>query len=99
MAARSGPIQRLIALCARRRGLTLLTIAAAFVWGVASLRQTPLDALPDLSDVQVIVFSEWPVGEPGPGRGTSHVADLPRVLRDGSARRERAVISGSRSST
>jgi Cu(I)/Ag(I) efflux system membrane protein CusA/SilA len=64
MAERSGPVARLIALCAQQRGLTLLAIAAAFVWGVASLRQTPLDALPDLSDVQVIVFSEWPGQSP-----------------------------------
>jgi Cu(I)/Ag(I) efflux system membrane protein CusA/SilA len=57
-------VARLIALCAERRGLTLLAIAAAFAWGVASLTRTPLDALPDLSDVQVIVFSEWPGQSP-----------------------------------
>jgi Cu(I)/Ag(I) efflux system membrane protein CusA/SilA len=55
-----GPVAGLIAACARNRGLTLLLVAAAAVYGAWSLRQTPLDALPDLSDVQVIVFTEWP---------------------------------------
>jgi Cu(I)/Ag(I) efflux system membrane protein CusA/SilA len=64
MDARPGPIARTIAACAARPGLTVLAVAAAFAWGVASLRQTPLDALPDLSDVQVIVFSEWPGQSP-----------------------------------
>ncbi len=59
-----GPIARLIGLCARNRGLTLLGVAAAFAWGVFSLRATPLDAIPDLSDVQVIVWAEWPGRSP-----------------------------------
>jgi Cu(I)/Ag(I) efflux system membrane protein CusA/SilA len=37
----------------------LATIAVAFA-GVYSLRQTPLDAIPDLSDVQVIVYTQFP---------------------------------------
>ena len=57
-------IARLIAACARNRGLTLLAVAAAFAWGVYALARTPLDAIPDLSDVQVIVFTEWPGQSP-----------------------------------
>jgi len=66
---RTGLIARLIALSARNRVLTLLGVAAAFAWGVFSLRATPLDAIPDLSDVQVIVWAEWP------GRGPDLVED------------------------
>ncbi len=55
----TGPIARLIAGCARNRGLTILAVVAATAWGVWALRATPLDAIPDLSDVQVIVFTEW----------------------------------------
>ncbi|HEX5065100.1 MAG TPA: CusA/CzcA family heavy metal efflux RND transporter [Myxococcota bacterium] len=62
--ARPGFVARLIAACAARRGLTLLGVAAALAWGFVSLRATPLDALPDLSDTQVIVFSEWPGQSP-----------------------------------
>jgi Cu(I)/Ag(I) efflux system membrane protein CusA/SilA len=59
-AAPRGPIAWLIAACARRPGLTALLVAASAALGVWSLRQVPLDAIPDLSDVQVIVFTEWP---------------------------------------
>jgi Cu(I)/Ag(I) efflux system membrane protein CusA/SilA len=38
-------------------------------WGIFAIGRTPLDAIPDLSDVQVIVFTEWP------GRGPSLVED------------------------
>jgi len=55
-----GPIAWLIAACARHPGLTALLVAASAAWGVWSLRHVPLDAIPDLSDVQVIVYTEWP---------------------------------------
>ncbi len=59
-----GAIARLIAACARNRGITILLVAASALWGVYALRNAPLDAIPDLSDVQVIVFSEWPGRSP-----------------------------------
>ena len=55
---------RVIAACARQRGLTVLLVAAAALLGARALQQAPLDALPDLSDVQVIVFTEWPGRSP-----------------------------------
>jgi copper/silver efflux system protein len=54
-----GPIAGVIAACARRPWLTILTVAALALWGFWALRNGPLDAIPDLSDVQVIVFTEW----------------------------------------
>ncbi len=59
-----GPVARLIALCAGNRLLTLLFVAAAGAWGFVALSRTPLDAIPDLSDVQVIVYTEWPGRSP-----------------------------------
>lgn len=56
---RHGLIARLIATCARRPFFTILCVVAASVWGWISLQRAPLDAIPDLSDVQVIVFTEW----------------------------------------
>lgn len=64
-----GLVGGLIALCARNPFLTVLLAAAMAVWGGYALRQAPLDAIPDLSDVQVIVFTEWP------GRGPDLVED------------------------
>jgi len=52
-------IARIIAWCAKNRLATLLLVGLATAWGILSLRNTALDAVPDLSDVQVIVFSEW----------------------------------------
>jgi Cu(I)/Ag(I) efflux system membrane protein CusA/SilA len=52
-------IQRIIEFCARNRLLVLVFAAAAIVEGVYCLRRVPLDAIPDLSDTQVIVYSRW----------------------------------------
>lgn len=57
-------IGRVIAASAKNRFLTLLFVAAMALWGVFSLKNGPLDAIPDLSDVQVIVFTEWPGQSP-----------------------------------
>jgi Cu(I)/Ag(I) efflux system membrane protein CusA/SilA len=56
---RGGPVASIIAASARRPFLTILLVAAFTAWGWVSLRRAPLDAIPDLSDVQVIVFTEW----------------------------------------
>ena len=56
---RLGFIARIIAASARSPLVVILLVVAATAWGVVSLRQAPLDAIPDLSDVQVIVFTEW----------------------------------------
>jgi Cu(I)/Ag(I) efflux system membrane protein CusA/SilA len=52
-------LARLIEACARRPLLVLLSVGLLTLWGILALRSTPLDALPDLSDTQVIVFTEW----------------------------------------
>jgi Cu(I)/Ag(I) efflux system membrane protein CusA/SilA len=54
-----GLIARVIAASAARPWLTILGVLALTFWGYFSLRRAPLDAIPDLSDVQVVVFSEW----------------------------------------
>jgi Cu(I)/Ag(I) efflux system membrane protein CusA/SilA len=54
-----GPIARLIDVSARKR-LVVFTLAAVLAgWGVWSAQHSQLDALPDLSDTQVIVATEW----------------------------------------
>ncbi len=59
--AQSGPgwIARLIAASAHRPFVVILGVVAMTAWGWVSLQRAPLDAIPDLSDVQVIVFTEW----------------------------------------
>jgi len=53
-------IARLIRLCIANRLLVLLVVAAIAAWGLWAMLQTPLDAIPDLSDVQVIIRTTYP---------------------------------------
>ncbi|KUZ99793.1 cation transporter [Burkholderia ubonensis] len=53
-------IARLIRWSIRNRFLVLLATVLVAAWGVYSLKQTPLDALPDLSDTQVIIKASYP---------------------------------------
>ncbi|MGA2963922.1 MAG: CusA/CzcA family heavy metal efflux RND transporter [Candidatus Korobacteraceae bacterium] len=52
-------IDRLIDISARNRGVVILLVAAAVVAGWWSMKGLPLDATPDLSETQVIVYSRW----------------------------------------
>ncbi len=61
---RPSPLESLIEFSARNWLLTILLTAVAAFWGYRSLLNSPLDAIPDLSDVQVIVFTEWPGRSP-----------------------------------
>jgi len=52
-------VRKLIELALRNRFIVLLFAGGLFVWGIYSIRQNPIDAIPDLSENQVIVFTEW----------------------------------------
>ncbi|MBN22447.1 MAG: CusA/CzcA family heavy metal efflux RND transporter [Bdellovibrionaceae bacterium] len=54
-------IIKIIEFCSKNRTLTLLLMLAALVGGWFSMKQIPIDAIPDLSDTQVIVYSKWNV--------------------------------------
>jgi Cu(I)/Ag(I) efflux system membrane protein CusA/SilA len=53
-------LNHLIVWSVRRRGFVLGATLALALGGVWALLRTPVDATPDLSDVQVIVMTEWP---------------------------------------
>jgi Cu(I)/Ag(I) efflux system membrane protein CusA/SilA len=57
--SRPGVIGHIIAASARNPLLVILIVAGLGAWGWISLRRAPLDAIPDLSDAQVIIFTEW----------------------------------------
>ncbi len=57
-------IERLIEKSARNPVLVVLCVALLIAWGLWAVLQVPLDAIPDLSDVQVIVYTEWPGRSP-----------------------------------
>src|SRR6476659_1515909 len=52
-------ITRLIELSLRNRGLVIALYLGLAAWGYWALLRTPIDAIPDLSENQVIVFTDW----------------------------------------
>ncbi|TVP75708.1 MAG: efflux RND transporter permease subunit [Gemmatimonadales bacterium] len=57
-------LERVIAASVANRGLVLLLAVALVGAGIWAVRTTPMDAIPDLSDVQVIVQTDWPEQAP-----------------------------------
>ena len=55
----AGPIEQVIEFSAHNKFLVLTVVAAAMIGAVWSLKNIPLDAIPDLSDTQVIIYSRW----------------------------------------
>jgi Cu(I)/Ag(I) efflux system membrane protein CusA/SilA len=53
-------LSKIIEWSGRNRFLVLLATLFIVIWGVFAVLRTPIDALPDLSDVQVIVYTEYP---------------------------------------
>jgi Cu(I)/Ag(I) efflux system membrane protein CusA/SilA len=62
-------INRLIELSLRNRSIVVALYLGLAAWGWWALGATPIDAIPDLSDNQVIVFTDWP------GHGPQEVED------------------------
>ena len=53
-------LERLIDWSIRNKFLVILATALVALGGIYAVEQTPLDAIPDLSDVQVIIYTEYP---------------------------------------
>lgn len=62
-------VHRIIEWSLRNRFIVLVMAIALFAWGFFSVRKNPIDAIPDLSENQVIVFTEWM------GRGPQLIED------------------------
>ncbi|MFN3477370.1 MAG: efflux RND transporter permease subunit, partial [Candidatus Methylomirabilales bacterium] len=62
-------IDRLIESSLRNRFLVIAFYVAVAAWGIWALQKTPIDAIPDLSENQVTVFTDWP------GRSPQEVED------------------------
>jgi Cu(I)/Ag(I) efflux system membrane protein CusA/SilA len=52
-------MEKLIEFVVNNKFMVILVTVIIIAWGVYSLINTPIDAIPDLSDVQVIIISEW----------------------------------------
>jgi len=62
-------VHRIIEWSLRNRFIVLLLSAGLFTWGFFAVKKNPIDAIPDLSENQVIVFTEWM------GRGPQLIED------------------------
>ena len=54
-----GFVEKIIGFSAHNKFLVLILVAAATLAAVWCLKNIPLDAIPDLSDTQVIIYSRW----------------------------------------
>ena len=52
-------VNKLIELSLRNRYIVLTLAIGLLVWGIYNIQRNPVDAIPDLSENQVIVFTEW----------------------------------------
>ncbi len=57
-------ISKIIEYSARNKFIIFLLVFFLSAWGYWALKNTPLDAIPDLSDTQVIIYTEWPGRSP-----------------------------------
>lgn len=62
-------VHRIIEWSLRNRFIVLLLVTGLFVWGIFAVKNNPIDAIPDLSENQVIVYTEWM------GRGPQLIED------------------------
>lgn len=52
-------VHRIIEWSLHNRWIVLLLATGLFVWGIFAVKKNPIDAIPDLSENQVIVYTEW----------------------------------------
>ena len=52
-------VHRIIEWSLKNRFIVLVLASGLFIWGIISVKKNPIDAIPDLSENQVIVFTEW----------------------------------------
>jgi len=57
-------INAIIATCLKNRFLVLSAFALAIIFGFSAIKNTPIDAIPDIGELQVIVYAEWPGRSP-----------------------------------
>jgi Cu(I)/Ag(I) efflux system membrane protein CusA/SilA len=52
-------VQKIIELALRNKLVVIICAIGLFAWGIFAVKENPIDAIPDLSENQVIVFTEW----------------------------------------
>ena len=57
-------INKIIEGCLKNRFLVIAAFVLVLIFGVSSMKNTPVDAIPDIGELQVIVYADWPGRSP-----------------------------------
>jgi len=57
-------INKIIEICLKNRFLVIATFVFLILWGFNSMKDTPIDAIPDIGELQVLVYADWPGRSP-----------------------------------
>ncbi|MFC1808065.1 efflux RND transporter permease subunit, partial [Candidatus Omnitrophota bacterium] len=57
-------INKIIEICLRNRFLVIAAFTLIIVWGIYSMNDIPVDAIPDIGELQIIVYADWPGRSP-----------------------------------
>ncbi|MFC1699677.1 efflux RND transporter permease subunit [Candidatus Omnitrophota bacterium] len=57
-------INKLIEICLKNRFLVIAAFAFLVIGGFSAIKQTPIDAIPDIGELQIIVYADWPGRSP-----------------------------------
>lgn len=57
-------LDKIIEICLKNRILIISTFILIIIWGIFSIKNTAIDAIPDIGELQVIVFADWPGRSP-----------------------------------
>jgi len=57
-------IEKIIELSLKNRFLVIAGFSLIIIWGIFAVKDTPVDAIPDIGELQVIVYIEWPGRSP-----------------------------------
>ena len=57
-------IEKIIEVCLKNRFLVIAAFLLIILWGIFAMKNTPIDAIPDIGELQVIVYVDWPGRSP-----------------------------------
>lgn len=57
-------IDKIIEVCLKNRFLVIAGFMLIVIWGFSSMKKTPIDAIPDIGELQILVYADWPGRSP-----------------------------------
>ncbi|HDZ77626.1 MAG TPA: efflux RND transporter permease subunit [Candidatus Omnitrophica bacterium] len=57
-------VKKIIEICLKNRFLVIAVFSLLIVWGISSMKGVPVDAIPDIGELQILVYADWPGRSP-----------------------------------